>query len=207
MGWPPILSMPGRRPPLHVEPHQTAEELAARIRREPRARLARRLAAVRPALLGQPPGQVGPQALPSARRVRTWTSRCNAVGADGPLGRAGRGRKGPLAAEQRQRLEGRLQAGPTPAGGACSLRGGDARRVLEKEFGVPRRLQAVYGPLRRLGFAPSRPRPRHPKGGAARRGEFKKSCPRPSPRPRRHTQGRRSRPGSRARPASARRGR
>ncbi len=160
---------------MHVEPHQTAEELAARIRCEPRAKLARRLTAVRLALLGQSPEQVGPQVLLSARQVRTWISRYNAAGPDGLLDRAGRGRKGPLTAEQRQRLKERLQAGPTPADGVRSLRGEDVRRILEKEFGVLRCLQAVYGLLHRLGFAPLRPRPRHPKGDAARQEEFKKS--------------------------------
>jgi hypothetical protein len=65
---------------MHVEPHHTAEELDARIRSEPRAKLARRLTAVRLALLGQAPEQVGPQVLLSARQVRTWVPRYNAAG-------------------------------------------------------------------------------------------------------------------------------
>jgi len=190
---------------MHVEPHHTAEELAARIRREPRAKLARRLTAIRLALLGQAPEQVGPQVLLSARQVRTWISRYNASGLGGLLDREGRGRKGPLTAEQEQRLRQRLRAGPTEADGVCSLRGADVRRVLEEEFGVLRCLQAVYGLMHRLGFEPLRPRPRHPKGDPARREEFKKSCPRSSPRSPPRTPARRSRRGSRTRPASARR--
>jgi transposase len=192
---------------MHVQPHHTAEELATRIRAATSAKIARRLTAVRLALLGQTPEQVGPQVLLSARQVRTWITRYNAAGPAGLLDRTGRGRKGPLTAEQQQRLQERLQAGPTPADGVCSLRGEDVRRILAKEFGVLRRLQAVYDLLHRLGFAPLRPRPRHPKGDAARQEEFKKSCPRLSPKPRRHTRGKRLKPGSRTRPASARRGR
>jgi transposase len=192
---------------MHVEPHHTAAELAARIRSEPRAKLARRLTAVRLALLGQAPEQVGSQVLLSARQVRTWITRYNAAGLGGLLDRKGRGRRGPLTAAQEQRLKDRLRAGPAPADGACSLRGADVRRILAAEFGVLRRLQAVYGLLHRLGFAPLRPRPRHPKGDPARQGAFKKSCPRPSPRSPRPARASRSRSGSRARPASARRGR
>jgi transposase len=192
---------------MHVEPHHTAEELAARIRSEPRAKLARRLTAVRLALLGQSPEQVGPQVLLSARQVRTWIARYNAGGPDGLLDRQGRGRKGPLTPEQQQRLRGRLKAGPTDADGVCALRGEDVRRILAEEFGVTRRLQAVYNLLHRLGFAPLRPRPRHPKGDPARQEEFKKSYPRPSPRSRRRAPASGSRCGSRTRPASGRRGR
>lgn len=192
---------------MHVQPHHTAEELAARIRSEPRAKLGRRLTAVRLALLGQAPEQVGPQVLLSARQVRTWVRRYNAAGLGGLLDRPGRGRKGPLTAAQEQRLKERLRAGPTPADGVCSLRGADVRRILAAEFGVLRCLQAVYDLLHRLGFEPLRPRPRHPKGDPARQEAFKKSCPRPSRRPPRPTRARRSRSGSRTRPASARRGR
>jgi transposase len=192
---------------MHVQPHHTAEDLAARIRSEPRAKLARRLTAVRLALLGQAPEQVGPQVLLSPRQVRTWVRRYNAAGLDGLRDRPGRGRKGPLTAAQEQRLKDRLRAGPTPADGVCSLRGEDVRRILAEEFGVLRCLQAVYGLLHRLGFEPLRPRPRHPKGDPARREAFKKSCPRPLRRSPRPTWARRSRSGSRTRPASARRGR
>jgi transposase len=151
--------------------------LAARIRSEPRAKVARRLTAVRLALLGQAPEQVGSQVLLSARQVRTWITRYNAAGLDGLLDRKGRGRRGSLTAAQEQRLQERLRAGPTPADGVCSLRGEDARRILAEEFGVLRCLQAVYDLLHRPGFAPLRPRPRHPKGDPARQEAFKKSCP------------------------------
>src|SRR5262245_10306419 len=112
---------------MHVEPHHTAEELAARIRSEPSAKVARRLTAVRLALRGQTPVQVGPHVLLSPRQVRTWIGRYNAQGPDGLLDLEGRGRKGPLTAEQQGRLKQRVQAGPTPADGVCTLRGEDVR--------------------------------------------------------------------------------
>jgi putative transposase len=192
---------------MYVQPHHTAEELAARIRTEPRGKLARRLTAVRLALLGQAPEQIGPQVLLPPRQVRTWLSRYNASGLGGLLDRQGKGRKGPLTPQQEELLKQRLEAGPTEADGVCSLRGEDVRRILKEEFGVLRCLQAVYDLLHRLGFSLLRPRPRHPKGDPARQEAFKKSCPRRPPKRRRHTPDRRSRCGSRTRPASARRGR
>jgi len=192
---------------MHVEPHFAAEELAARIRSETDAKVARRLAAVRLALLGQTPEQVGPHVLLSARQVRTWVRRYNASGPDGLLDKKGRGRKGPLTPEQEQRLKRRVLAGPTAADGVCTLRGEDVRRILEEEFGVLRGLQAVYNLLHRLGLEPLRPRPRHPKGDPDAQEAFKKSCPRSSPPPPPPTPASGSRPGSRTRPASGSKGR
>src|SRR5947209_19945367 len=111
---------------MHVEPHHTPARLAGLIRAEPRARVARRLAAVRLALLGQTAARVAGQVLLSERQVRTWVARYNAGGPDALADRAGRGRKGPLAADQQGRLKDRLRAGPTAADGVCALRGEDA---------------------------------------------------------------------------------
>jgi transposase len=121
--------------------------------------------------------------------------------------RAGRGRPGPLTAEQVGQLLGRLRAGPTEADGVCVLRGEDVRSTLEAEFGVLRSLQAVYDLLHRLGFGPLRPRPRHPKGDPQRQEEFKKNSPAGSPNWPRPTPASGSRPGSRTRHASASRAR
>jgi hypothetical protein len=48
---------------MHVEPHHTPEQLAALIRAEPRAKVARRLTAVRLALLGQTAAAIAAQVL------------------------------------------------------------------------------------------------------------------------------------------------
>ena len=115
------------------------------------------------------------------------------------------GRKGPLTPDQEQRLRDRLRAGPTDAGGVCTLRGQDARRILEAEFGVPRSLQAVYGLLHRLGFEPLRPR--HPRSDPRAQAAFKKSSPAWSPTWRPPAPASGSRSGSRTRPGSASRAR
>ena len=191
---------------MHVEPHHTADELAALIRAERRARVAQRLQAVRLARLGHSAAEVGGRVLLSERAVRTWVARYNAGGVDGLADRPGRGRKRPLAAGDEERLKGRLRAGPTDADGVCALRGEDVRRILAAEFGVLRSLQATYDLLHRLGFEPLRPRPRHPAADPAAQDAFKKGCPHTSsnsPPPAR-TSG--SRCGSGTRRGSARRG-
>jgi transposase len=192
---------------MHVEPRHTADRLEALIRAEPRAKVARRLTAVRLALLGQTAPAIAAQVLLSDRQVRTWVARYNAGGPDALADRPGRGRKGPLTPEQEDRLRQRLRAGPTEADGVCALRGEDVRRVLQEEFGVPRSLQAVYDLLHRLGFAPRRPRPRHPRADPRAQAAFKKSSPTSWGTSRPPTPARRSRSGSRTRPASASRGR
>jgi len=126
---------------MRVTPHHTAEQLATLIRAEPRAKVARRLAAVRLALLGHTAPDIAAQVLLSDRQVRTWVARYNAGGAEALADRPGRGRKGPLTAAQEQGLTERLRAGPTPADDACTLRGQDVRRILAEEFGVLRSLQ------------------------------------------------------------------
>jgi len=192
---------------MHVEPHHTAEELAELIRAEAEAKRARRLSAVRLDLMGQTAPAIAVQVLLSERQVRTWVARYNADGLGGPGDLPGRGRKGPLDAEQRRRLGERLEAGPTPDGGACAFRGEDVRRVLEKEFGVPRGLDAAYDLMHRLGFEPPRPRPRHPQADPAAQEAFERNSRRSSPRSPRRTPRRRSRCGSRTRRGSASRGR
>jgi transposase len=192
---------------MHAEPRHTADRLAELIRAEPRAKVARRLAAVRLALLGRTAPQVAAEVLLSERSVRAWVARYNAGGPDALADRPGRGRNAPLTGDQEQRLKDRLRAGPTQADGVCALRGEDVRRILGSEFGVVRCLQAVYDLMHRLGFEPLRPRPRHPKADPAAADAFKKASPSGSPgsRPRGRVSG--SRCGSRTRPGSARRGR
>lgn len=192
---------------MHVEPHHTPDQLAALIRAEPCAKVARRLTAVRLALLGQTAPAIAAQVLLSDRQVRTWVARYNEGGADALSDRSGRGRRGPLTTEQEGRLRDRLRAGLTAADGVCALRGEDVRRILEAEFGVLRSLQAVYDLLHRLGFGPLRPRPRHPKCDPRAQEAFKKSCPAGSPKSPPPTPAIGSRCGSRTKPASASRGR
>jgi transposase len=172
---------------MHVEQHHTAEELAGLIRSETRGKRARRLSAVRLALMGQTAPAIAPQVLLSERQVRTWVARYNAHGLDGLGDLPGRGRKGPLSAAQQRRLKKRLEDGPTAADGVCAFRGEDVRRILEQEFGILRSLDSAYDLMHKLGFEPLRPRPRHPGADAGAQEAFKKGSPKSSPRSPRRT--------------------
>ena len=192
---------------MHVEAHHTADQLAELIRAQPRAKVARRLTAVRLALLGSTAAQVAGHVFLSERQVRTWVARYNDGGTDALADRSGRGRKPPLTSDQEQQLKSRLRTGPTGADGVCTLRGADVRRILRAEFGLVRSLQAVYDLLHRLGFEPRRPRPKHPKADPVAAEQFKRGSPTASPRSHAPIPASGSRCGSRTRRGSARRGR
>ena len=63
---------------MHVEHYHSPERLAELIRSETCARRARRLSAVRLAMLGRTASEIAIQVLLSERQVRTWVYRYNA---------------------------------------------------------------------------------------------------------------------------------
>ena len=71
------------------------------------------------------------------------------------------GRPPRLAAADVPRFRDRLEAGPTPEDGVCTFRCQDLRRILEEEFGVSLRRQAIYDLLHRLDYSSLMPRPQH----------------------------------------------
>jgi len=113
----------------------------------------------------------------SSRSVQEWVARYNREGLSGLKTKAGRGRKPPLTPEESERLKQRLDAGPLPDDGVCTLRGKDVQRILQHEFGQLRSLNAVYGLLHRLGYSSLVPRPQHPQADPAAQEEYKKSSP------------------------------
>ena len=112
------------------------------------------------------------------------------------------GRPTRLPREQQERLTQRLDAGPLPSDGVCTLRGRDIRRILEQEFGVGYSLDGVYDLLQRLGYSYLKPRPRHRKNDPAAMRQWVQRAPllsRPSSKP---TPSGRSKSGSRMKPVS-----
>lgn len=73
------------------------------------------------------------------------------------------GKKPRMSVEEEERFAARIRAGPTESDGVCTLRGGDARRILQQEFGRAFSLGGAIDLLHRLGFSCLRPRPRHRK--------------------------------------------
>ena len=144
---------------------------------------------------------------PRRRTVQRWVARYNAEGPDALGDRPGRGRPRSADRGSIEQLRDRIDAGPTPADGVCTLRGQEVRALLRREFGVAYSLPGRLRPAASPGLRAARPRPRHRKADPAAQEDFKK-VRRPDRRGRRApTPASGSRSGSRTRPASARRGR
>jgi putative transposase len=100
--------------------------------------------------------------------VDTWVGRYRTGGIDHLRARKQPGNRPALTPEQQAAFKARLLAGPTDAdGGVCTLRGTDAQRILDAEFGVPLKLTAVYEWMHRVGLSCLKPRPRHRKNDPA----------------------------------------
>jgi transposase len=88
-----------------------------------------------------------------------------------------RGATPKLSPAHEARLKARLDAGPLPADGVCTLRGRDVVRILEAEFGVRHTIGSVYSVLRRIGYSCLAPRPRHERNDPAAVASFKAQAP------------------------------
>jgi transposase len=82
-----------------------------------------------------------------------------------------------LTPEQQEAFRRRMLEGPRPEDGVCALRGREAVRILNDEFGVGYSLNGVYDLLHRLGLSCLSPRPRHEKNDPTAMEAFKKSAP------------------------------
>jgi transposase len=160
---------------MEVVHHQTEQQLQRLLDQEVRADRAKRLRTVLLAQQGFTAPEIATCTGFSRRTVQDWVARYNREGLAGLNTRPGRGRKPPLTSEQAEQLKQRLDAGPLPEDGVCTLRGQDVRRILQHEFGQLRSLNAVYGLLHRLGYSSLVPRPQHPQSDPVAQEEFKKS--------------------------------
>lgn len=160
---------------MEVAVHHTEQQLQRLVDREPRADRAQRLRIVLLAKQGFTAPEIATLTGLSRRSVQVWVARYNGEGLAGLNTKPGRGRKPPLTPEQEQQLRRRLDAGPLPEDGVCTLRGKDVQRVLQQEFGQLRSLNAVYALLHRLGYSSLVPRPAHPKADPDAQENFKKS--------------------------------
>lgn len=113
----------------------------------------------------------------SRRSIQDWTYayRDGGIAAVQPARRKGSKPKLPRHIEDQVRA--RLDAGPQPEDGVCTLRGKDVVRILEAEFGVKHTLGSIYGVLDRLGYSCLKPRPRHEKADPAAVQQFKEQAP------------------------------
>ena len=136
-----------------------------------------RLRAVVLALEGRQAPEIAAMLGRARRSVQDWVYAYRDGGIDRiqPPPRPGRRRK--LSPEQEAAFVRRFEAGPRPDDGVCTLRGKDAVRILEAEFGVRYTLDGAYALLHRLGLSCLRPRPRHERQDLERQAQFRRSAP------------------------------
>lgn len=150
---------------MNVKPHsqEDLQQLQDRIRKEGQAKQRDRYRAVLLALEGQETQAIMHMLGRSKNFVQRWTYAYRDYGIDAIAAKRQTGRPSKLTEAQEEQFHQRLLSGPTQDDGVCSLRGKDACRIIEEEFGVHYSLPGVYDLLHRLGFSCLRPRPRHRK--------------------------------------------
>lgn len=109
--------------------------------------------------------------------VQRWVYAYRDGGVDAicPKRQTGRPRK--LTELEEVQLRERILAGPRQQDAVCSLRGKDARRILDSEFGVQYSLAGVYVLLHRLGLSSLVPRPRHRKNDPEKMRQWLQEAP------------------------------
>jgi transposase len=165
---------------MHVEARNESAELQRWVRTERNAKQAQRLRLVALAMEGHTSLEIGRWVDLSQRQVQHWVRRYNQGGVDGLKDQLGRGPNPMLAADEVEQLKARIDAGPAPSDGVCTLRGKDVQRILEEEFGKVRKIGAVYKLLHKLGYSSLAPRPQHRYADPAAQEAFKKTCRRTS---------------------------
>ena len=117
-------------------------------------------------------------ALSRARRsVQDWAYAYRDGGVDAIQPARRKGREPRLPRQREAELMARLDAGPRPEDGVCTLRGRDVVRILEREFLVKYTLAGAYELLERLGYSCLAPRPRHEKQDPAEQQRFREHAP------------------------------
>jgi transposase len=143
------------------------ERLDALVMREKNAKQRDRLRAARLALDGKEALAIAGMLGRSRRFVQEWVYAYRDGGIEAIKPGKSSGRPPKLAREKEQAFKARMLGGVSEAdGGVCTLRGVEAMKILEKEFGVHYTLDGVYDLLHRLRLSCLVPRPRHRKNEA-----------------------------------------
>jgi transposase len=167
---------------MHVEDHLSLVALKQLVRAEQNVKIAKRMQMVVLAIEGYTAPAMA-RSLSSSRRVcQHWVQQYNAHGLKGLKDKEGRGKPPLLTPDEQVRLKRRLDDGPQPEDGVCTLRGKDIQRILAEEFGKVRSLDTVYSLLHQLGYSSLVPRPQHRHADPEAQADFKKSSPRSSPK-------------------------
>ena len=164
---------------MHIPLHHPDDlaELDRRIAAERLADQRDRLRAVRLALEGLETRQI----MDKLGRGRTFVQNWAYAYRDGGLDAIGPkpipGRPPRLTPEQQRAFAERFEQGPGEDDVLCTLRGKDAQRMLEEDFGVRYSLSGTYVLLHRIGFSCLKPRPQHRKNDPEAMAEFLDRAP------------------------------
>jgi len=164
------------RTPIHVTCKDGSKELAAALKDKSLANAHIRIRAVLAVTMGQRVADIATAFSIEQRTIRNWVYRYNLCGLAGLQDRRGGKRKCRLSTAQQDALKRRIEAGPLPDDGVCSLRGLDIQRILLQRFGVSYSLPGVYYLLHnKLGMSYLKPRPLHHKADVEGQEAFKKT--------------------------------
>jgi transposase len=138
--------------------------LERRIRSEKQAKQRDRYRAVLLAIRGEMTASIQEKLGRSRGFVQRWAYAYRDGGLDAIQTGTPTGAPTKLTPQQEQLFKQRMLDGPTEAdAGLCTLRGREAQRILEQQFGKPYSLSGVYKLMHRLGLSCLRPRPQHHK--------------------------------------------
>jgi transposase len=149
---------------MNVQSHTPTDiaKLKSKARAEKNAKQRDRYRAVAMALDGFSTEHIMYTLSRSKNFVQRWTYFYRDGGIEAICPRLQTGRPAKIACESADNFKQRILAGPTTVdNGLCTLRGKDAMRILQREFGVKYSLSSVYALMHRLGLACLKPRPRH----------------------------------------------
>jgi len=164
---------------MHVDLHypRDLEELLDRSRKQHNAKQRDRYRAVLLALKDQTTEAIMRSLDRSKNFVQRWVYAYRDGGIDAVCPRRQSGHLRKLTELQELQSRERVLAGPKPQDAVCSLRGKDARRIIESQFGVKYSLPGVFVLLHRLGLSSLAPRPRHKKNDPEKMRQWLQEAP------------------------------
>jgi transposase len=164
---------------MHVELHcpKDLEKLLDRSRKQRNAKQRDRYRVVLLALKGQTTKAIMRTLDRSKNFVQRWVYAYRDGGIDAVYPRRQSGRPRKLTELEEVQFRERMVAGPKPEDAVCSLKGKDARRIIESQFGVKYSLPGVFALLHRLGLSSLVPRPRHKKNDPEKMRQWLQEAP------------------------------
>jgi transposase len=162
---------------MEVAWHCSLEDLIQLQKREKSAQHARNLQIIVLAAQGWTAPAIAMAVGLTRRVVQTRVAAYNAEGLAGLNDDRGAPPEPLLTPTEQAAFEQRVEQGPQPNDGVCTLRGRDFQRILEEEFGKLCCLATVYNQLHKAGYSCLRPRPHHQLADAAKQAAFVQSLP------------------------------